>query len=104
MQILIDVNSTKTSTRRGTSARTGKPYEMTTQRGFLHSVDPITGEVTPTAIDLPIDRDSFPYEAGRYTLDASSIRVNQYGSVEIGRIKLVKVAQAAVSAPARAAA
>lgn len=106
MQIFIDVNSTKTNTRRGTSAKTGKPYEMTTQRGFLHSLDPITGDVTPVAIDLPIDRDAFPYEAGRYTLDSSSIKVNQYGSLEIGRIKLlpVKVAAAAAAAPQQRAA
>lgn len=104
MQILIDVNSTKTQTKRGTAKNTGKPYEMTTQRGFLLSVDQITGDVTPVAVDLPIDRDAFPYEAGRYTLDASSIKVNEYGSLQIGRLKLVKVAAAAAAAPARAAA
>jgi hypothetical protein len=105
MQITIDVQSTKTHTKRGTSGRTGKPYEMTIQRGFLLSVDQITGDVTPQSIDLPIDRDAFPYEPGRYTLDASSIRINQYGSVEMGRLKLVKMGQpASVAAPARAAA
>jgi hypothetical protein len=100
MQIIIDVNSTKTHTRRGTSAKTGKPYEMTIQRGFLLSVDQITGEVSPVAIDLPIDRDSFPYEAGRYTLDASSVKVSEYGSLMIGRLKLAKVASVASAAKA----
>jgi hypothetical protein len=100
MQIIIDVNSTKTFTKRGKSARTGNNYEITTQRGFLHSIDPITEDVTPVAIDIPIDRDAFPYEAGRYTLDASSVKVSEYNSLMIGRLKLVKVASAAPAAKA----
>lgn len=93
MQIIIDINSTKTHTKRGTSSKTGKPYEITSQRGFLHSLDAITGEVTPVAIDIPIDRDAFAYDTGRYTLDVSSIIVSGYGALQIGRLKLVKLPQ-----------
>lgn len=100
MQIIIDVNSTKTNTKRGKSAKTGNPYEITSQRGFLHAVDSITGEVTPVAIDIPLDRDAFPYEAGRYTLDAASVKVSEYGSLLIGRLKLAKVASVASAAKA----
>lgn len=101
MQITIDVNSQKTATKRGTAKESGRPYEITTQRGFLHQPDPITGEITLVAIDLTLERDAFPYDSGRYTLDASSLRVNQFGSLSIGRVKLSKVAQAV---PAKAAA
>jgi len=93
MQITIDVNSQKTATKRGISKETQKPYEITTQRGFLHQPDTITGEITLVAIDLTLERDAFPYDMGRYTLDASSLRVNQYGSLSIGRVKLSKLAQ-----------
>lgn len=91
MQIIIDINSTKTQTKRGTSSKTGKPYEIISQRGFLHSLDTITGDVTPVAIDIPVGRDGSPYETGRYTLDVSSIIVSAYGALQIGRLKLVKL-------------
>jgi len=93
MQIIIDITSPKTATKRGTAKAIGKPYEITSQRGFLQSLDVITGEVMPVPIDIQLDRDTFAYEPGRYTLDASSIKVDSFGGLAIGRVKLVKVAQ-----------
>ena len=101
MQITIDVNSPKTAIKRGTAKATGNPYEIITQRGHLHQADTITGEITLVPIDLTLEKDAFPYDTGRYTLDASSLKVDQYGKLSIGRVKLVKVA-AAVSAKAAA--
>lgn len=95
MQITIDVNSQKTAIKRGTAKATGKPYEITTQRGHLHTVDAITGEITLVPIDLTIERDAFPYDNGRYTLDSSSLMVTQYGGLGIGRVRLSKLVQAA---------
>lgn len=103
MQIIIDVNSTKTSTKRGQSAKTGKDYEITSQRGFLHSVDAITGDVTPVAIDIPIERNGFPYETGRYTVDSSSVSVSEYGTLILRRLKLSKINVASVAPAAKAA-
>lgn len=91
MQIIIDVSSTKTHTRRGTAKETGRPYEITTQRGFFHAVDTITGEVTPVAVDLPIGQNEFPYQPGRYTLDSSSIVVDEYKRLTIRRLHLIPV-------------
>jgi len=94
MQIIIDINSQKTSVRRGTSKTTNKPYEMTTQRGFFHSVDEITGETMPVPVNITLDQGAFPYDTGRYTIDAASLKVNEYGNLYIGRLKLSKVAAA----------
>ncbi|WP_310446133.1 single-stranded DNA-binding protein [Thiobacillus sp.] len=90
MQIIIDVNSTKTVTQSGTS-KANKPYEMTKQRGHLLKADSITGEVSAVAIDITLDKGAFPYPVGRYTLDEASVRVNNYGRLEIGFIKLSKI-------------
>lgn len=98
MQITIDVNSQKTSVKRGTGKATGKPFEITTQRGHLHQVDTITGEVNTVPIDITLGQNDFPYETGRYTLDASSVIVGQYGGLQIGRLKLVKIVQPQVKA------
>ena len=94
MQITIDVNSQKTATKRGTAKATGKPYEIVSQRGHLHQADTITGEISLISIDLTLDANAFPYDTGRYTLDASSLIVNQYGGLSIGRLKLSKLAAA----------
>lgn len=102
MQITIDVNSQKTATKRGTAKATGKPYEITTQRGHLHTVDAITGEVNTVPIDLTLGQNDFPYQTGRYTLDASSIRVDNFGGLAIGRVKLMRLEEKA--APVKAAA
>lgn len=99
MQIIIDVNSNKTATNSGTT-KDGKPYEITKQRGHLIQADRITGETTPVAIDITLGKGEFPYPAGRYTLDAASVRVNQYGRLEIGFIKLVKLEASAKIAAA----
>lgn len=91
MQLIIDVNSAKTQTKRGTSAKTGKPYEITTQRGFFHSVDAITGETLPLPIDLQLGPNDFPYEPGRYTIEPTSFVVGQFGDLRINRLKLTKL-------------
>jgi len=96
MQIVIEVTSQKTATKRGTAKVSGKPYEITTQRCFLQQPDQITGEISQVAIDLPIERDAFPHDIGRYTLDAGSLIVDQYGKLQIGRVKLTKLQSAAV--------
>lgn len=96
MQITIDVTSQKTATKRGTAKASGKPYEIVTQRGHLHQADTITGEITLIPIDLTIAPNDFPYELGRYTLDPSSLTVGQYGTLQIGRIKLSKLSTPAV--------
>lgn len=93
MQITIDVNSQKTATKRGTAKASGKPYEITTQRGHLHQADAITGEISLIPIDLTLEANAFPYENGRYTIDASSLVVGQYGGLSIGRLKLFKLPQ-----------
>lgn len=97
MQITIDVNSQKTATKRGTAKASGKPYEIVTQRGHLHQADTITGEIQLIPITLTIGPNDFPYESGRYTLDASSLTVDQYGGLLMGRIKLSKVVAPVVS-------
>lgn len=98
MQPIIEVLSTMTATKSGKAQKTGNDYSITAQRGYFQTVDPITGEVGRTAIDVPLNDALSPYPVGRYTIDASSYRVSQYGKLELTRMKLdpVRVDVAAV--------
>lgn len=99
MQPIIEVLSTKSATKTGTSSKTNKPYSITNQRGYFHSIDPITGEVSKVAIDLRLDDPQSPYPVGRYTIDATSYRVSQFGDLTLSRMHLDPIQPAVVSAP-----
>lgn len=99
MQPIIEITSTKTATKKGTSAKTNKPYSISAQRGFFHTVDPITAEISRVAIDVPLEDAESPYPVGRYTIDASSYRVSEYGGLVLSRMKLDPVQAAVASAP-----
>lgn len=100
MQVVIEITSPKTATRSGTSAKNGRPYTMTSQRGFLHVVDKITGEVNKVALEVPLEDGAAPYEIGTYTLNTDSVRVSQYGRLEIARLGLEPIRKPAAVATA----
>ena len=99
MQPIIEITSTKTATKTGTARATNKPYSITNQRGYFQTVDPITGEFGRVAIDVQLESADSPYPVGRYTIDATSFRVAEFGQLVIGRMHLDPVQPAVASAP-----
>lgn len=51
------------------------------------------GEDFPQPFNVQLADDQPPYKPGRYTLDLSSLEVNEYGGLRLGRrVRLVPVA------------
>lgn len=99
MQPIIEITSTKTATKSGKARSTGKDYSITNQRGFFQTVDPITGELGRVSIDVQLDSPDSPYPVGRYTIDATSYRVAEFGQLVLSRMKLDPLAAAVASVP-----
>jgi hypothetical protein len=89
MPISIDIESTDTQTRE--SKKTGKPYFL--QTAYAHCFDR-HGQPKryPQEIQLIIPADGNmprPYVVGEYTLAPNAIKVNEYGSLELGYPQLI---------------
>ena len=81
----IEVKSTATTTKSGTS-KTGKPYSIIEQDAWI---DMANGE--RRKVKFSVEDGTKPYALGVYELDDESFFVNQFGGLEIGRIRLVPV-------------
>lgn len=99
MQPIIEITSIKTATKNGKARSTGRDYSITNQRGYFQTVDPITGEVGRVAIDVMLESADSPYPVGRYTIDATSFRVAEFGQLVLSRMHLDPVQPAVASAP-----
>lgn len=99
MQPVIEITSTKTATKSGKARSTGRDYTIINQRGYFHTVDPITSEISRVAIDVPLESADSPYPAGRYTIDATSYRVSEFGQLALSRMKLDPVRADVASVP-----
>lgn len=88
MQPIIEITSTKTATKSGKARSTGRDYTIINQRGYFHTVDPITSEISRVAIDVPLESADSPYPVGRYTIDATSYRVSEFGQLALSRMRL----------------
>jgi hypothetical protein len=78
----IEVKSTQTTEKSGTSAK-GRPYSIREQEAWAT----LDGEYRRLRIGL--EDGAQPYALGQYALAESSFAVNQYGSLEISRVRLV---------------
>lgn len=79
MSLMIEITSTQVKSRSGTSARTGNPYSMREQFGYLHQV----GQPYPTKIKIPLEDNQAPYFAGNYDLSPDSYYVDKYDAIAI---------------------
>lgn len=81
----IEVKSSEIEIRRGTSPKTGKPYELKEQWARMHHDDEIR------KFKIILGRDQSPYAPGVYVIGADSYRVNDFGDLIIGRLVLTPV-------------
>ena len=77
--IRIQIESAQMEVRRGTSSRTGKPYEIREQRALLFR----DGEQYPDKIKIPVNDGQSAYAPGLYTLADSSYQVSRFAAVEL---------------------
>lgn len=95
----IQIETTMVDTKAGTSAKTGKPYCIREQEGWMYGFDRDgKPHPHPQRIRLTLDDDQQPYAVGSYQLCPSSIYVDRLNQIAI-RAKLRSVAQVAPAQP-----
>lgn len=87
MPQFIEILSADVETKRGTSTKTGKQYEIREQAAALHT----SGKKYPEMIRFPVGRDSQGYPVGMYAVE-TSLAVGSFERLERARdIGLVPV-------------
>lgn len=88
MTIKIEVKSTEVATKSGTSAKTGKPYNIREQVGVWAYTADRHGNPHPypqrISVQLQEDQDAYP--VGVYTVAPESFYVNRFGGLECGLV------------------
>lgn len=85
-KLVIEIQSNAAVRTQSGTSRKGNPYSMNKQEGWLHNgVDPY-----PTKMSITLQQNATPYAPGLYELNYSdSVKVNQYGDLEFGRLVLL---------------
>jgi len=86
MSLVIEIDSNEVKTRSGTSAKTGKDYNIREQTAYAH----IPGQRYPQQIKLMLEDNQMPYPVGKYQLDPSSFYVGRFDDLQI-RVKLANL-------------
>jgi len=74
----IEIDSEEVTARSGTSERTGKPWQIREQKGFIFLPDC----KYPKEIKITLDDDALPYSKGLYTISPYSFKVGRFEQVE----------------------
>jgi len=82
--IKIEIESSAIKTIEGISAKTGKPYSMRIQSGyiFLIGTDGTVGKY-PEKFDFLLAKDLHPYAPGLYMLHPSSLSLDRDGKLAV---------------------
>lgn len=84
----IEIKSVDVNVKSGTSKRTGKPYSIREQVGYLH----VEGEAYPVRCVLQLGDEQEGYAPGLYDT-ASELAVGDFGRLSVSRgLRLVPVA------------
>lgn len=79
MAIVIEIESTQFTTKKGTSTRTQKPYEIREQAALMFK----DGSRYPDKIKLTIPDGQSAYPVGRYSLHDDSFAPSRFGAIEV---------------------
>lgn len=95
--IRITVFNQPTRRLQGVAKTSGKPYDLTFQTIYAHTVDRDgNSPPVPEKVDIVLDKDQQPYAAGEYTLHPSAVYVDQNGRLACApRLTPLKAKQAA---------
>lgn len=93
MALEIEVHTSEFSIKSGTSARTGKPYSIREQIGYVK----FPKELYPVQIKLTLEDNTAPYQPGKYQLADNSFFVGRFNDLQI-RPRLVPATQQAQKA------
>lgn len=86
----VTVDSTHVESRKGLSAKSGKPWEMHSQAAWVYLVDAAgVADRFPTKARFTVDDPAKPYPPGEYVVSPASFKVNNWGDLEVSFPKLV---------------
>lgn len=89
----ITIETTNVTQKGGTSQRTGKPYSIREQEGWLH-----TGARYPLACKLALGKDQAPYQPGDYIVE-NALTVDRFCALVVNRdLRLVAAPRATKAA------
>lgn len=94
MAIVIEIESTQLVTKRGTSTRTQKPYQIREQQALMFK----DGSRYPDKIKITIGDGLSAYPVGKYTLHDDSFAVSRFGAVECRPVLVAIAASKPVAA------
>ena len=94
MAIKITISKPDLNVVKGVSSKSGKPYELRIQTGYLHSVsvDGVLSEF-PDKFEFLLEDGQQPYAKGAYVLSPSALQVSRDGRLET-RVRLVAASAA----------
>lgn len=83
----IIVKNAEIEVKSGTSQKTGKPYSIKNQTGYVH----FAHEEYPIEIKLRIRDEQAPYPPGEYTVDDRSFYVGKFKDFVAGTLALTPI-------------
>ena len=96
--IKIEIDKAEVRTKSGVSARTGKPYSIREQKGYVYLCD---GEGRPnkhpSTLIVMLGDDQPPYGPGFYTIAPSSFYTDRFDNLALSPV-LVPIPQAGKAA------
>lgn len=86
----IEIANVNVRNQSGTSQKTGKPYSMNKQEGYLH----LEGQPYPVRFEFNLADGATPFQKGFYTVTDKSYIVDRFGSLAVsGQLELVPLQQ-----------
>ena len=92
-QMMVEVKQPDVRVREGVSQRTGKPYRMREQEGWIF----LPGSPYPERVKLSLEDDASPYPVGLYPVSQDSFFVGKYQELQV-RLRLDRVKRAELKA------
>lgn len=86
--IKLEIHDTQIDEFTGISKKSGNPFNIRKQTGFAH----LSSSPYPIQISINLDDGQAPFLPATYELLEDSYFVNNFGQLQIGRLKLKKIA------------
>lgn len=79
MTLTVEIQTADFTTKAGNSARTGKPYAIREQVGYVK----FSNQPYPVQIKLTLEDNAAPYAPGKYVLGENSFFVGRFGDLQV---------------------
>ena len=83
MQVNIEVKSGEIA-EKTVRGKDGREYLIRDQVGWVD-----LGKAYPQEIKIPVEKGKEPYKPGKFVMDSACLYVDRYGTLSLGRLKLI---------------